>query len=189
MGGGLDENRDHQAGEILQLVGFIRCRSQKDNTTECTHAHQRIDDNVKHRCRVTNRIGRQDAEQLIEKVRTIHLQVVGNAPDGRPYAASDPQLLTWVHVSEVSQFLEGYLRYVDPQLPLAEQDRYYREVALTAERLGARDVPTSRQAIAARRPSFCAMSRNAVLLGMPSPSIRVSISSASASAWSIPMMA
>lgn len=92
--------------------------------------------------------GRQDAEQLIEKVRTIHLQVVGNAPDGRPYAASAPQLLTWVHVSEVSQFLEGYLRYVDPQLPVAEQDRYYREVALTAERLGAQDVPTSRQAIA-----------------------------------------
>lgn len=92
--------------------------------------------------------GLYDAEQLIDKVRRIHLQVVGHAPDGRPYAASDPELLTWVHVSEVSQFLAGYLRYVDPQLPLAEQDRYYREVALIAERLGAQDVPKSAQAIA-----------------------------------------
>ena len=92
--------------------------------------------------------GLRDAEQLIDKVRRIHLQVVGLAPDGRAYAASDPDLLTWVHVSEVSQFLAGYLRYVDPQLPLAEQDRYYREVALIAERLGALDVPKSQQAIA-----------------------------------------
>lgn len=93
--------------------------------------------------------GAHDAEQLLEKVRTIHLQVVGHAPDGRPYAASDPELLTWVHVSEVSQFLAGYLRYVDPQLPVSEQDRYYREVALIAERLGAQNVPKSRQAIEA----------------------------------------
>jgi uncharacterized protein (DUF2236 family) len=91
--------------------------------------------------------GQHDAEQLIDKVRTIHLQVVGSAPDGRPYAASDPHLLTWVHVSEVSQFLAGYLRYVNPQLAVTEQDRYYREVALIAERLGAQDVPKSRQAI------------------------------------------
>jgi len=91
--------------------------------------------------------GRHDAEQLIDKVRRIHLQVVGHAPDGRPYAAYDPDLLTWVHVSEVSQFLAGYLRYVDPQLPVAEQDRYYREVALIAERLGAQNVPKSSQTI------------------------------------------
>lgn len=92
--------------------------------------------------------GLHDAEQLIDKVRRIHLQVTGSAPDGRPYSASDPELLTWVHVSEVSQFLAGYLRYVDPQLPVAEQDRYYREVALIAERLGAQDVPQSAHAVA-----------------------------------------
>ncbi|GIZ12259.1 oxygenase MpaB family protein [Pseudomonas sp. NCCP-436] len=91
---------------------------------------------------------RQDAEQLIRKVRNIHLQVVGQAPDGRPYSASDPELLTWVHVSEVSQFLAAHLRYVAPQLSPAEQDRYYGEVALIAERLGAQDVPKSTQSVA-----------------------------------------
>ncbi|WP_447777528.1 oxygenase MpaB family protein [Pseudomonas chlororaphis] len=98
---------------------------------------------------------RQDAEWLIDKVRTIHLQIVGHAPDGRPYAASDPQLLTWVHVAEVSSFLAAHLRYRNPQLSPADQDRYYGEVALIAERLGASDVPRSRRAVAAYLAGMC----------------------------------
>mgnify|MGYP002040390175 FL=1 len=91
---------------------------------------------------------RQDAEWLIDKVRSIHLHIVGTAPDGRPYAASDPDLLTWVHVAEVSSFLAAHLRYLNPHLSGADQDRYYEEIALIAERLGARDVPRSRRAVA-----------------------------------------
>ncbi|MEE4922780.1 oxygenase MpaB family protein [Pseudomonas alliivorans] len=90
----------------------------------------------------------RDANWLIEKVRTIHLQIIGTAPDGRPYAASDPVLLTWVHVAEVSSFMAAHLRYVNPLLSTADQDTYYAETALVAERLGARYVPRSRQAIA-----------------------------------------
>jgi uncharacterized protein (DUF2236 family) len=90
----------------------------------------------------------RDAEWLIDKVRTIHLQVVGTAPDGRAYAASDPELLTWVHVAEVSNFLAAHLRYLNPAMSLSDQDTYYAETALVAERLGARDVPRSREAVA-----------------------------------------
>ncbi|MBC7208949.1 MAG: DUF2236 domain-containing protein, partial [Pseudomonas sp.] len=50
---------------------------------------------------------------------------------------------TWVHVAEVSSFLAAHLRYRNPRLPRAEQDAYYDEIALIAERLGARDVPRS----------------------------------------------
>ncbi|HGM5578355.1 TPA: oxygenase MpaB family protein [Pseudomonas putida] len=85
----------------------------------------------------------RDAEWLIDKVRTIHLKVIGTAPDGRDYAASDPDLLTWVHVAEVSSFLAAHLRYRNPRLSVADQDAYYDEIALIAERLGARDVPRS----------------------------------------------
>ncbi|AZC33472.1 oxygenase MpaB family protein [Pseudomonas chlororaphis] len=121
---------------------------------------------------------RQDAEWLIDKVRTIHLQIVGHAPDGRPYAASDPQLLTWVHVAEVSSFLAAHLRYRNPQLSPADQDRYYGEVALIAERLGASDVPRSRRAVAdylARmRPQLLCDERSRevlrLLLAAPAPS-------------------
>ncbi len=90
-----------------------------------------------------------DADRLIERVKRIHAGVSGTAPDGRSYAASDPDLLTWVHVAEVSSFLKSHLRYLNPNLPAAEQDRYYAEVALIAERLGGGDVPRSRAQIKA----------------------------------------
>lgn len=89
-----------------------------------------------------------DAERLIERVKAIHLKVTGHAPDGRPYAAYDPALLTWVHVAEASCFISAHLRYLNPSMSEADQDRYYTEVARIAEALGARDVPRSRQEIA-----------------------------------------
>lgn len=85
---------------------------------------------------------------LIERVRQIHEGVRGVTADGQPYAASNPALLTWVHVAEVSCFLASYLRHLNPQLSGAEQDRYYAEIATVAERLGATEVPRSRQAVA-----------------------------------------
>jgi len=121
---------------------------------------------------------RKDADWLIEKVRTIHLQVVGHAPDGRPYAASDPALLTWVHVAEVSNFLAAHLRYRNPHLSGPDQDRYYSEIAVVAERLGAQDVPHSRQEISDYleniRPQLLCDERSRevlrLLLNAPSPS-------------------
>lgn len=120
----------------------------------------------------------RDAEWLIDKVRAIHLQIVGSAPDGRRYAASDPALLTWVHVAEVSSFLAAHLRYRNPQLSDSDQDRYYAEVALIAERLGAENVPRSRAAVAAYlaevRPQLLCDERSReilrILKGAPAPS-------------------
>jgi len=121
---------------------------------------------------------RTDADWLIDKVRHIHLRVVGTAPDGRPYAASDPQLLTWVHVAEVHSFLQSHLRYRNPQLCAVDQDRYYDEVALIAQRLGATGIPRSRLEVAryleAIRPQLCCDDRSReilqILLNAPAPS-------------------
>lgn len=88
-----------------------------------------------------------EAERLIARVRRIHDRVRGITEDGRPYAANDPALLTWVHVTEVSSFLRGYLMYANPALPLRLQDRYYAENACVAEALGATGVPTSVAAV------------------------------------------
>ena len=90
-----------------------------------------------------------EAEALIAHVGQIHDRVAGVLPDGTAYSANDPDLLTWVHVAEVSCFLAAYLRYKDPAFPPAEQDRYYAEVAIVAEKLGATDVPKSRAAVQA----------------------------------------
>ncbi|WP_394238772.1 oxygenase MpaB family protein [Pseudomonas anguilliseptica] len=121
---------------------------------------------------------RADADWLIDKVKTIHLKVVGTAPDGRDYAASDPALLTWVHVAEVHSFLQAHLRYRNPQLSEADQDRYYAEIALIAERLGATLVPRSRAEVAAYlaavRPELHCDERSLeilrILLNAPAPS-------------------
>ena len=91
---------------------------------------------------------RADALALIERVKRIHLAVSGTAPDGRPYRASDPALLTWVHMAEVSSFMAAHLRYVNPALSIGEQDRYYAEMAMIAQLLGAEDVPRSRAEVA-----------------------------------------
>jgi uncharacterized protein (DUF2236 family) len=87
------------------------------------------------------------ANAAIDRVRTIHERVTGALPDGTPYSASDPALLTWVHVAEVDSFLRAYVRYREPGLSGAEQDRYLGETAMIAERLGARDVPKSRREV------------------------------------------
>ncbi len=118
-----------------------------------------------------------DAQWLIERVREIHCQVHGHAPDGRPYSANDPELLTWVHVAEVRSFMAGYLRYGDPDLSAEDQDRYFDEVASIAEALGAENVPRNRQQIEAyierMRPQLCFDSRTAevlrLLLAAPAP--------------------
>lgn len=90
---------------------------------------------------------RRDAEMLIERVRRIHLRVSGTTGDGQPYAASDPALLTWVHIAEHCSFLHSYQRYARNRLSEAEQDRYYAETSLVAEMLGAQEVPKSRAAV------------------------------------------
>jgi uncharacterized protein (DUF2236 family) len=86
-------------------------------------------------------------DQLVAEVRGVHLRVNGIAPDGRRYSAADPELLTFVHVSEVYSFLAGYQRYSLQPLLRVEKDQYFAEVAEVARRLGATDVPTSLDAV------------------------------------------
>lgn len=89
------------------------------------------------------------ATALIDKVRTIHDSVAGTLPDGTPYSANDPDLLTWVHAAEVQCFLAAYLRYVDPAFSPEARDQYLDDTAEVAIRLGAERVPRSRAELAA----------------------------------------
>jgi uncharacterized protein (DUF2236 family) len=91
----------------------------------------------------------REAEQAIAAVRRIHDRVNGVRPDGVPYDANDPDLLTWVHVAEVGQFLRSFQRYGPFRLGAADVDRYYAEVAEVARRLGAANVPTNAAAVRA----------------------------------------
>jgi uncharacterized protein (DUF2236 family) len=83
------------------------------------------------------------AEQLTSVVKSVHDAIQGVTQDQRHYSASDPKLLTFVHIAEVSSFLRAYQRYSLSPLTTAEIDNYYSEVSLVAEMLGANNVPKS----------------------------------------------
>jgi uncharacterized protein (DUF2236 family) len=84
------------------------------------------------------------AEAQIARVRHIHDKVSGTLPDGTPYSANDPRLLAWVHLAEATSFLAGWMRYGEPGMSTADQDRYFAEIAIIGELLGADPVPKSR---------------------------------------------
>jgi uncharacterized protein (DUF2236 family) len=83
------------------------------------------------------------ATEAIERVRRVHDRVHGVAPDGRPYSANDPELLTWVHVAGTYCFLRAARRYGPGRITPADADRYYEETASVARALGADWVPES----------------------------------------------
>ena len=89
------------------------------------------------------------ASASVRRVRAIHSRVEGRTPDGRPYRADDPALLTYVHVTEVWSFLRGYQRYSNRPLLLSEKNQYLREVAVVARSLGAADVPETTEDVRA----------------------------------------
>jgi uncharacterized protein (DUF2236 family) len=83
----------------------------------------------------------EDADRAVRIVRAVHGRIHGTAPDGRPYAASDPHLLRWVHVAEIDSFLRAHDRYGARRLDAAGRDAYVSEAAHVARALGAVDVP------------------------------------------------
>ena len=91
-----------------------------------------------------------DAQQAIDRVRSIHQRVTGTAPDGRPYAATDPHLLTWVHIAEADSFLRAYLQFGARPLDQAERDGYVADIALIGEKLGVPDPPRTEAELASR---------------------------------------
>lgn len=92
---------------------------------------------------------REDALAAIGCVRAIHGHISGTAPDGRPYAASDPHLLTWVHVAEVHAFLRAYDVYGERPLGPADRDGYVADMALIAAELGVPDPPATEAGVLA----------------------------------------
>ncbi len=77
-----------------------------------------------------------DAETTIGHVRSIHERVRGKDERGRPYRASDPHLLMWVHIAEIDAFLRGYQAYAASPLSAEEADIYVAQASVSARKLG-----------------------------------------------------
>jgi uncharacterized protein (DUF2236 family) len=84
-----------------------------------------------------------EAEEAIARVQRVHRRVKGTSPDGRAYSADDPELVTFVHVAEVSSFLESARRFGPRALTPTQCDHYLEEMAPVAIALGAQWVPQS----------------------------------------------
>ncbi|MCC5948731.1 MAG: DUF2236 domain-containing protein [Nitriliruptoraceae bacterium] len=67
----------------------------------------------------------REALMVARRVRGAHRVVVGTAPDGRPYRADDPRLLTWVSIALTSSFLAGHRLWAPQQL--ADEDSFVRQ--------------------------------------------------------------
>jgi len=95
-----------------------------------------------------------DAQAMTDRIRAIHERVSGTAPDGRPYAASDPHLLRWVHLAEVDSFLYAYQRYGAQSLDQAGRDGYVADAARVAGALGVLDPPTTEAQVKAELHAY-----------------------------------
>ena len=93
---------------------------------------------------VTTYGSKADAAAAIARVRQIHEHVSGTVPGGASYSAEAPRLLAWVHVAGALPFLDAWIRFGEPLMSRADQDRYFADVAPVAEALGADPVPRTR---------------------------------------------
>ncbi|SNQ49332.1 conserved hypothetical protein [Frankia canadensis] len=87
----------------------------------------------------------KEAERSVARVHAVHRRVRGIAPDGRPYDASDPHLMRWVHLAETDSFLAAFQRYGHTRLTPEECDGYVADTAVIAGHLGIPDVPRTRE--------------------------------------------
>jgi uncharacterized protein (DUF2236 family) len=95
-----------------------------------------------------------DAEAMIARIRSIHSRVTGTASDGRPYTATDPHLLRWVHLAEIDSFLAAYQRYGASPLDQDGRDGYVADTAQVASALGVIDPPLTERDLRAQFESY-----------------------------------
>lgn len=96
----------------------------------------------------------EDAEAVIRRVSSVHERVRGRDERGRPYRASDPHLLTWVHVAEAWSFLTTYRAYGPEPLSATDADTYVAQTGVPAALLGVPDPPRTVAQLEAVLESF-----------------------------------
>jgi uncharacterized protein (DUF2236 family) len=105
-----------------------------------------------------------EAEAAIRMVNRAHRPVHGTAADGRSYDANDAHLKLWVHMGMVDSFLTAYRRYGKERLSLDDTNRYLREMAFLADKLGAGRAPETRDEL---KDYFATLRREGQLWATP----------------------
>jgi uncharacterized protein (DUF2236 family) len=131
------------AGLLLQMLHPAVLAGVWDHSNFRTDMHGRLRRTARF-IALTTFGGQADAEAAIARVRGIHDHVRGTLLDGSAYAANDPALLAWVHVTEATSFLGAWVRYAEPDMSASDQDRYFAEMGRIALALGADPIPRTR---------------------------------------------
>ena len=83
------------------------------------------------------------ADNIIQKVNQIHTKITGLDEFGKPYSATDPHLLAWVHLTETRSFMSSFEVYRKEKLSPKEKDQYFLEMKSLGERMGATGIPNT----------------------------------------------
>ncbi|MBT8546315.1 DUF2236 domain-containing protein [Polynucleobacter paneuropaeus] len=81
------------------------------------------------------------ADNIIERVNQIHAKISGFDEFGKPYSATDPHLLAWVHLTETHSFMQAFEDYRKEKLSTQDKDQYFIEMKSLGERMGAHNLP------------------------------------------------
>ena len=83
------------------------------------------------------------ANNIITKVNHIHTKITGLDEFGKPYSATDPHLLAWVHLTETRSFINSFEDYRKERISPQEKDQYFLEMSSLGARMGAMNLPTT----------------------------------------------
>ncbi len=145
-------------GDVSVFVGAIRAlliQALHPEVVAGVVEHSGFRDDALHRLQNTSRwvtrvifASTPDAHRAIDGLAALHERVVGVSHRGRPYRASEPALLAWVHNAFVDSFLAAYRRF-GPGLTNQEADRYVLEMTRLGRLLGCDELPASAPALRA----------------------------------------
>ena len=83
------------------------------------------------------------AINIINKVNNIHTKITGFDEFGKPYSASDPHLLAWVHLTETRSFMSAFESHRVEKLSSSTKNQYFLEMKDLGERMGAFNLPAT----------------------------------------------
>jgi uncharacterized protein (DUF2236 family) len=83
------------------------------------------------------------ANNVISKVNRIHTKITGFDEFGKPYSATDPHLLAWVHLTETRSFINSFEGYRQEKISPKEKDQYFLEMSSLGQRMGAANLPNT----------------------------------------------
>jgi len=81
------------------------------------------------------------ADNVAKRIKARHHGIEGKAFDNSAYKAIDPDLFSWVHATAVFGFMQSYARFIEPDVSMADRDRYIEESSDFARIIGCSVVP------------------------------------------------